>query len=152
MAENTIPMSELASHIGEETSVSDWFTVTQDMVNAFAETTLDKQWIHIDSERAAKESPFGSTVAHGFLTLSLIPHLLGSGRKVTGMKMAVNYGLNRLRFPAPVLVGTKIQAKGCLQSVEEIPGCLHVVTLVTIQAENQEKPVCVAECVARYYS
>lgn len=152
MPKNTIPMDELKSHVGEETSVSNWLTVTQEMVDAFAETTLDKQWIHIDPERAAKESPFGGAVAHGFLTLSLIPHLGASGMQVTGMKMAVNYGLNRLRFPAPVLVGTKIQAKGRLQSVEDIPGGLHVVTAVTIKTENQEKPVCVAECVARYYA
>ena len=148
--------ADLQRKIGDEPGVSGWFAVTQEMISNFADATLDHQWIHIDAERAARESPFGATVAHGFFTLSLIPHLTGMVEpdkpKYPGIALTVNYGLNRVRFPHPLLAGSRIRARTQLQSVEEVKGHgLQMVHNVTVDIEGVDKPTCVAEMVSRLY-
>ena len=148
--------ADLQARIGDESGVSDWFAVTQEMISNFADATLDHQWIHIDAERAARESPFGATVAHGFFTLSLIPHLTGMVEpdkpKYPGIALTVNYGLNRVRFPHPLLAGSRIRARTQLQSVDEVKGNgLQLVHNVTVDIEGVDKPTCVAEMVSRLY-
>lgn len=147
-------VAELKALEGQEISVSDWVEITQDRVNAFANATGDHQYIHVDPERA-KDTFFGGTIAHGYLTLSLIPYLgsLSRGVKVElGGKMAVNYGLNRVRFPAPVRVGRRIRMRTRLVSVEEIDGrAVQLTHLRTIEVEGEEKPACVAETIGRIY-
>jgi acyl dehydratase len=134
-----------------ELGTSDWYEVTQDAVNKFADATADHQWIHIDVERAKKESPFGGPIAHGFLTLSLLVPLVAQVLTVTDVAMGVNYGLNKVRFPAPVPVGSKVRARVTLQNVEEVAGGLQLTQAVTIEREGGEKPVCIAEWVVRQY-
>lgn len=149
-------LAELRTTIGDESSASDWHPVTQEMINDFADVTRDHQWIHIDPQRAARDSPFGATVAHGFFTLSLIPHLTGMVEpdkpRYPGVSLTVNYGLNRVRFPHPLLAGQRIRARTQLQSVEEVKGLgLQLVHQVTIDVEGEQKPTCVAEMVSRLY-
>jgi acyl dehydratase len=144
-------LDEVKAAVGEHNGYSDWHVVTQEQINAFADATGDHQWIHIDPEKAAA-GPFGTTIAHGFLTLSLIPMLVSQVSKVNGIRMGVNYGLNKVRFPAPVPVGSKLRAGVQIKSVEEIPGGLQLVNEVTIEAEGGTKPCCVAETVVRYYT
>lgn len=149
-------LADIASKLNTETHVSDWLTITQKMINQFADATLDHQWIHVEPERAAAESPYGDTVAHGFLTLSLIPHLSGNVSadrpRYKGVKMSINYGLNRVRFPHPVLVGSKVRARVVPIAVEEVKGNgIQTVSRVTLELENVDKPACVAETVARLY-
>jgi acyl dehydratase len=144
---------DLKNLIGQELPPTDWFTVTQERINKFAEATEDHQWIHLDEARAKKESPFGATIAHGFLTLSLTSHFMKEAIAVrSGVRLAVNYGLNKVRFPAPVKAGAKIRAKVKVESVKELPDCLETVFAVTIEAENTQKPSCAAECIIRYYT
>jgi acyl dehydratase len=144
----------LKDFVGREIAVSDWLTITQERINLFAEATEDRQWIHLDRERAERESPFKTTIAHGFLTLSLIPHLMQQAMKIRdGLRMAVNYGLNRVRFTAPVRTGARIRARIVLLSLKEIAqDAVEVVYTVTIESEGSEKPCCVAESIVRYYS
>jgi len=144
----------LKDYVGREIAVSDWLVVTQERINLFAEATEDRQWIHIDRDRAAKESPFKTTIAHGFLTLSLISRFMQQTVKIrTGLRMAVNYGLNRVRFTAPVRSGASIRARIAVVSIKEIPGdALEAIYTVTIESEGSEKPCCVAESIVRYYS
>lgn len=148
-------LADLSSKIGSEVHLSEWLTITQEMIDAFASATLDRQWIHVDPARAQTESPFGATVAHGFFTLSLIPYLSGSVdptvERYPGRKLAVNYGLNRVRFPNPVLVNSRVRAHTVLQSVEEVAGGLQFINQVTIEIEGQSKPACVAETISRIY-
>jgi acyl dehydratase len=142
----------LKQYVGKEIGVSHWLTVTQERIAQFAEATDDRQWIHLDRERAEKESPYGTTIAHGFLTLSLISRLMKDVIQVrSGVGMAVNYGLNRVRFPSPVRAGSKIRARVVLLSVRELPEAYENVFSVTIEAEGGEKPYCVAESIVRYY-
>ena len=143
-------LDELGKAVGEQLGYSDWHTVTQDQINAFADATGDHQWIHIDLEAAAT-GPFGTTIAHGFLTLSLIPMLAVQVSRVNGIRMGVNYGLNKVRFPAPVPVGSKLRAGVKVLSFGEIPGGAQAVNEVTIEREGGDKPCCVAETVVRYY-
>ena len=148
--------TDLQTKVGAESGVGDWFSVTQEMINGFADATLDHQWIHVDVERAARESPFGAPVAHGFFTLSLIPHLTGMVEpdkpRYPGVALTVNYGLNRVRFPHPLLPGSRIRARTQLQSVEEVRGNgLQMIHNVTVDIEGVEKPTCVAEMVSRLY-
>ena len=155
MAVNEL-VEEITRKLGEETHLSDWLDVDQSMINGFADATKDHQWIHVDVERAAKESPFGGTVAHGFLTLSLIPYLSGvvdpSQPAYPGLKLAVNYGLNRVRFPNPVTAGSKVRTRHKLADVSKVnEECIQVIQEVTIEINGQEKPACVAETVSRYY-
>ena len=149
-------VEEITGRLVEEAHLSDWLDVDQTMIQGFANVTKDQQWIHVDVDRAAKESPFGSTVAHGFLTLALIPHLSGhvdaDRPPYPGLKLAVNYGLNRVRFPNPVIAGSKVRTRSKLASVDQInEACFQVVTEVTIEIDGQQKPGCVAETVTRYY-
>lgn len=146
-------LDSLKELVGQEVAVTDWFTVTQERIQQFADVTLDHQWIHVDSERAQRESPFGAPIAHGFLTLSLLPHFMQEAMGIQqGIRMGVNYGLNRVRFVAPVQSGAKVRARFVLQSVKDVqPQGVEAVYGATIEAENSKKPCCVAEWVVRYY-
>ncbi len=155
-----IALSALPTWLGLEVAVSDWVSITQERINQFAEATGDHQWIHVDPIRAEKESPFrqpagsavGSTIAHGFLTLALVPYLKGECIEFTGVKMGVNYGTNRVRFMAPVNVNSKLRGRFKLTSLEEIKGGMQMVWECTLEIEAQAKPACVAELVTRAYS
>jgi len=141
----------LAEQVGQHLGVSEWMIVDQERVNQFADATDDHQWIHIDAEKAA-QGPFGGTIAHGFLTLSLTVTLAGQVPLDVGEpKMAINYGLEKVRFPAPVPVGSRIRASVELGNVTEVSGGIQVNRIVTIEVEGQEKPAMVAETVSRYY-
>ena len=138
--------------VGREISVTEWVAVSQERIQQFADVTDDRQWIHVDRERANQESPYGTTIAHGFLTLSLLSRFLRDAIKIqSGVRMSVNYGLNRVRFPTPVTAGARIRARFTLQSIREMPGVLEAVFKATIETEGTEKPCCVAEWVLRYY-
>jgi acyl dehydratase len=141
----------LKAHIGEHLGYSDWRQVTQEQVNLFADATGDHQWIHVDVERA-KAGPFGGPIAHGYLTLSLAPVLLEEILHVSGVTMGINYGLNKLRFPSPVPVGSKVRAGATLAGVEDVSGGVQVTLTVTFEIEGGTKPACVAEILFRYYS
>ena len=144
-------LDELRGAVGEPLGTSGWHVVDQARIDAFADATEDHQWIHVDPERA-KAGPFGTTIAHGFLTLSLLPALMGDIYKVEGVRMGVNYGLNRVRFPAPVPSGSRVRGSGELAEVTEVDGGIQAVVRVTVEAEGQAKPVCVAESVVRLYA
>ncbi len=149
-------LETLQAEVGQETHISDWLTVDQSMIDKFADATLDFQWIHTNKEKAMAESPFGNTVAHGFLSLSLISYLTGSvdteNPRFPDIKLGVNYGMNKVRFPAPVLEGSKIRSRTTLLKVEEVAGNgLQATSQVTIEIEGQEKPACVAEILGRLY-
>ena len=146
-----VPVEKLKTMIGQDNGISDWVLIDQERVNRFADATDDHQWIHVDVEQA-KKGPFGGTIAHGFLILSLIPLFGSSGKYLPeGMKMAVNYGLNKVRFIAPVLVGSRIRSKMVISGVEEKePGRILLTTTHTIEIEGQEKPACVAESLAMF--
>jgi len=141
-------MSELRDLIGKELEPSEWLEVTQERIDAFADATDDHQWIHVDPVRAA-EGPFGTTVAHGYLTLSLCVPLMGQALQLTGYRMGINYGVNRVRFPAPLPSGSRIRGRFTVQSVDEVEGGEQSVVLATIERESADKPVCVAELVVR---
>ena len=145
-------IDELKSLIGGEVAVSNWIEVTQSRINGFADATGDHQWIHIDVERAKTDSPFHSTIAHGFLTLSLLPQLAAEAFKVEGdFKMGINYGLNRLRFVSPVPAGSRLRARFVLQSVEDVTGGIQITWSVSCETEGGSKPALVAEWLVRYY-
>jgi acyl dehydratase len=143
-------LTSLKERVGEQLAVSDWLTVDQATIDKFADATGDHQWIHIDPERAAK-GPFGTTIAHGFLTLSLLPRLAASALEIGDVRMGVNYGLNRVRFPAPVPAGSRIRARLKLLSYEPLDGGAQLVMEVTMERDGGDKPVCVAETVSRRY-
>ena len=147
----TTTLAELPGLAGQELGTSDWREVTQDAVNLFADATGDHQWIHVDVERAKAESPFGGPIAHGYLTLSLLVPLLAQALTVSDAAMGVNYGLNKVRFPSPVPVGSKVRASATLKDVTEFPGGLQYTLTVTVEREGGEKPVCIAEPVYRVY-
>jgi acyl dehydratase len=152
MTTTTTTLSELPALKGSELGTSDWIEVTQDRVNLFADATDDHQWIHVDAERAKAESPFGGPIAHGYLTLSLLIPMWSQVLTVTDSTMAVNYGLNKVRFPAPVPVGSKVRLTATLANVEEIKGGYQLTVSAVIERENGDKPVCIAEPVLRFYS
>ncbi|MDT0567446.1 MaoC family dehydratase [Streptomyces sp. DSM 3412] len=141
---------ELKAAVGESLGYSDWLEVDQKRIDLFAEATGDHQWIHVDPEKAAA-GPFGTTIAHGYLTLSLLPLLVPQILKVDNVRMGVNYGTNKVRFPAPVPVGSRLRATATLQDVTEVGGGVQVTAAVVVEREGGEKPVCVAESVSRYY-
>ena len=144
-------VNKLRELVGQEVGVSEWMEITQERVDAFADATDDHQWIHVDRERAAG-SPFGGTIAHGFLTLSLVVPLAGQVSLDVGEpRMGINYGLDRVRFPAPVPVGSRIRARVRLDAVEEVAGGIQVKRTVTMELEGSEKPAMVAETLSRYY-
>jgi acyl dehydratase len=149
-------LADLQSKAGTETHVSDWLAISQDRIQQFADATGDHQWIHVDVERANAQSPFGGPIAHGFLTLSLIPYLTGSvdadKPEYPGVRMGINYGLNKVRFPNPVRVGSRVRSRTTLLSAEEVKGNgIQIVKQVTIEVEGEPKPGCVAETVSRLY-
>jgi acyl dehydratase len=144
-------LDELRTYVGKEIGVSNWCEVSQEMINAFADATGDHQWIHVDVARAKQESPYGGPIAHGFLTLSLTPKLMWEVYKVDGVKMGVNYGVNKVRFPAPVPAGSRVRAHVKLLELQEIEGGAQAITQVTFEREGNDKPVCVAETVSRWY-
>jgi acyl dehydratase len=147
----TTTIAELPGLKGTEVGTSEWVEVTQQQVDLFAEATGDHQWIHTDVERAKKESPFGGPIAHGYLTLSLLIPMWSEVLVVTDATMAVNYGLNKVRFPSPVPVGSKLRLTATLKDVEEVAGGLQVTASAVIEAEGAAKPVCIAEPVFRFY-
>ncbi len=144
-------IDDLTALVGTHLGYSNYLLVTQENVNLFAEATGDRQWIHTDPERA-KDGPFGGTIAHGYMTLSLIPVLLGGVIKVDGVAMGVNYGTNRVRFTSPVPVGSEIRAGATLASVEAVSGGVQVALDVVVEVKDAPKPSCVAQVVYRYYS
>ena len=144
-------ISALRERLGEEIAVGDWFPITQARIDQFADATGDHQWIHIDPVRAAAESPFKTTIAHGFLTLSLISTLVRDAMKFTGLRLAINYGLNRVRFVSPVPSGARIRGRFVVAAVEAVKDGFQVTWTVTVERENSERPCCVAEWVVRYY-
>jgi acyl dehydratase len=146
-----IDVRTLGDHTGREVATSDWLTITQERISQFAEATGDHQWIHVDTERAAKESPSKTTIAHGFLTLSLLSSLLRDAVQFTGLRMAINYGLNRVRFVSPVPAGSRIRAHIVCGSVEEVADGFQVAWAITVEREGESKPACVAEWLVRYY-
>lgn len=138
--------------VGREFEVTEWFLVAQDRIALFAEATEDRQWIHLDRARASEESPYDKTIAHGFLTLSLVSHFLKSAIQIqSGVRLAVNYGLNRVRFPAAVQADSRIRARVVLLALKELSDCVEATYSVTIEREQSEKPACVAEWIVRYY-
>ncbi len=146
-----IDVRTLGDRIGQEIAVSDWLEVSQARINQFADATGDHQWIHVDAARAATESPFKTTIAHGFLTLSLMSPLIRESIQFTGLRMAINYGLNRVRFVSPVPSGTRIRARITAGAVDDVSGGFQVTWHITIERERSEKPCCVAEWLVRYY-
>jgi acyl dehydratase len=152
MSTTTTTLAELPSLKGRELGVSEWFEITQQRVNTFADATDDHQWIHVDVERASRESPFGGPIGHGFLTLSLFVPMWSQVLVVTDVGMAVNYGLNKVRFPAPVPVGSKVRLTATLVDVEEVKGGLQLTIGGVIEREGGDKPVCVLESVTRFYA
>src|SRR5216684_5355905 len=136
--------------VGQEIGCSEWFVVTQDRIQRFAEATEDRQWIHVDPERAGRESPYGATIAHGFLTLSLLSYFIKQAIQVPrDVRLSVNYGLNRVRFPAPVRTGSEIRARVTLQSFQELPDSVEAVFSVSLEGKAAAKPCCVAEWIVR---
>ena len=143
-------IDELTAAVGEELGTSDWHEVTQDQVNLFADATGDHQWIHVDVERATA-GPFGGPIAHGYLTLSLGPVLLGEVLRVEGISFGVNYGCNKVRFPTPVPVGAKLRLGASMAGVEDVSGGVQATITLTFEVEGKDKPSCVADVVYRYY-
>ena len=148
-------LTDLKAKIGEEVHVSDWMTVTQEVIDQFANATGDKQWIHVDQKRAAADSPYGKTIAHGYLTLALYPVLRGlvdaDKPLFPGVTNVINYGLNKLRFTNAVKVGSKIRAHCTLIGAEEVKNSLQLTEQYTVEIKDQERPACVAECIMRVY-
>jgi acyl dehydratase len=143
---------DLKSFVGREIGMTDWLVITQERIQQFAEATGDRQWIHVDPERAKHESPYHTTIAHGFLTLSLVSFLMKQAIQIkSGLRMTVNYGLNRIRFPSPVRADSKIRGRFTLVTLKEVSNALEAVFSVTVESEGAEKPCCVAEWVVRYY-
>lgn len=145
-------VADLAAATGQSIGQSEWVTITQEDVNLFADATGDHQWIHVDQEKAAS-GPFGTTIAHGFMTLALLPRLWHEMYTVSGIKLAVNYGLNKVRFPAPVPVGSKVRAQSSLVGVKDLGnGAVQATVSTTVEIEGSNKPACVAESIVRYIS
>ena len=144
-------LADMRGLVGQEVAVTGWVAIGQERVNQFADATSDHQWIHLDVERCKKESPFGGPIAHGFLTLSLVSHLFESAIRMVDATMVVNYGLNKVRFPAPVLVGSRVRARLTLHKVDDIDGGAQMEWHVVIEREGEDKPACVAELLLRRY-
>jgi acyl dehydratase len=144
-------LDELGRLVGQEVAVSDYVEVSQERIDRFAEATLDRQWIHVDRERARRDSPYHGTVAHGFLTLSLAPALLDAAVSVRGLRMAINYGLDRVRFPAPVRSGARVRARLRLLAADPVTGGIQAKWAVAIECEGAARPSCAAEWLVRWY-
>jgi acyl dehydratase len=146
-------VEQLHGLIGKDAGVSEWLTVTQEMINQFADATMDHQWIHLDRERAKAESPFGTTIAHGFLTMSLLVKLVSDAVQIKiPCKLTVNYGMNRLRFVSPVPSDSRIRARVSPQYVKDVEGGIEICWAVTVEVEGREKPALVAEWIGRRYA
>ncbi|CAM3211625.1 acyl dehydratase [Williamsia muralis] len=144
-------IADLEAAVGQELGPSDWFPIEQDRVDGFADVTEDHQWIHVDTEKAAS-GPFGATIAHGFLSLSLVPYFVSQLRRIEGAKMGVNYGLDRVRFPSPVRAGSRIRGRTVVKTADRIDeNSIQLVMRTTIEVEGSDKPGCVADLVSRYY-
>ena len=153
MAKIVIPgIDRLKDWVGREVAVTEWMTVTQEHIDEFADATGDDQWIHVDRERAARESPYGTTVAHGFLTLSLLPSFFMDAIEIQGARMGINYGLNRVRFTGPVPAGSRVRARFRLASAEDIDQGVQMVWNVTVELGGADKPVLVAEWITRRHA
>ena len=146
-----VDLAQLGGLVGREVATGDWLVITQDRINAFAEATSDHQWIHVDSGRARAETPFGATIAHGFLTLSLLGALMRDAVTVDGPRMTLNYGLNRVRFVSPVPSGSRIRARVALATLDDMGDSIQATWDVTIERERGDKPAVVAEWIVRYY-
>jgi acyl dehydratase len=144
-------IDELRAKVGEELGVSEWHEVTQDAINAFADATGDHQWIHVDPERAA-QTPWGSTIAHGLYTLSIGPKFTFDMFTIEGFAFGLNYGYNKVRFPAPLPVNSRVRMRATLSSVDDVPGGVQLTITQTFEREGEDKPVCVAEAVSRMYT
>jgi acyl dehydratase len=142
--------AELSSAVGQHLGHSEWLSVTQERINLFAEATGDHQWIHVDPERA-KDGPFGACIAHGYLTLSLVNMFLPQIVEVRGIRMGVNYGVEKVRFPSPVRVDSRVRGTGELIAVEAIKGSVQATIRVTVEIEGNDRPACVADTISRYY-
>ncbi|MFC7447148.1 MaoC family dehydratase [Rhodococcus daqingensis] len=147
----TTNVDELKTLVGTTLVPSDWFEITQDRVSTFADATDDHQWIHVDPERASKEGPFGGPIGHGYLTLSLLSAMFAQVLDVRGLSLAVNYGLNKVRFPAAVPVGSKVRLKAEIASAQDISGGVQIVVAATVECDSVDKPVCVAEPLFRFH-
>jgi len=147
----TVDVRTLRDRVNQEIAVGDWFAITQERINQFADATGDHQWIHVDESRAARESPFKATIAHGFLTLALLSTLIRDAIQFSGLRMAINYGLNRVRFVSPVPSGSRVRARIAVGAVEEVKDALQVTWNVTVEREAGDRPACVAEWLVRYY-
>ena len=142
----------LKEFVGREIGITAWLSLTQKRIEQFAEATEDRQWIHLDRDRASRESPYGTTIAHGFLTLSLVSYFVREAIEIRGgVRMAVNYGLDHVRFPSPIRSESKIRARIAVRRLKELSDAVEVTFNVTIESEHSEKPCCVAEWVVRYY-
>ena len=146
-----VDLAHLGGLVGQEVATSDWLAITQDRIDAFADATSDHQWIHVDSGRARAETPFGATIAHGFLTLSLLSTLMRDAVTVSGSRMTLNYGLNRVRFVSPVPSGSRIRARVALATIDDMGDSIQATWGVTIEREGGDKPAVVAEWIVRYY-
>ena len=146
-----VELDALADWIGREVACSDWCEVDQARIQQFADATGDQQWIHVDPERARRESPFRGSIAHGYLTLSLLPGLMQSTLEIRGVGMAINYGLDRVRFPAPLPAGSRVRARLALDSFTPLDACMQARWTAAVEREGGDKPVCVAQVLVRYY-
>ncbi len=147
----TIDITTLRDRVGQEVAVSNWMTISQAQIDQFADATGDRQWIHVDPVRARAESPYQTTIAHGFLSLSLISSLLRDAIQLTGLRLAINYGLNRVRFPAPVPTGSRIRGRFTLEALDELADGIQAAWRVTVERDGSPKPCVVAEWIVRYY-
>jgi len=148
----TLDVRTLRDRVGQEIAIGEWTTISQAQIDQFAEATGDRQWIHVDAERAAKESPFKATIAHGFLTLSLLSSFLRDAIQFSGLRMAINYGLNKVRFVSPVPCGSRVRARIVAGSFDEVGGgAIQITWNITVERERSEKPACAAEWIVRYY-
>jgi acyl dehydratase len=148
----TLDVRTLRDRVGQEIAIGEWTTISQAQIDQFAEATGDRQWIHVDAERAAKESPFKATIAHGFLTMSLLSSFLRDAVQFSGLRMAINYGLNKVRFVSPVPSGSRVRARTVAGSFDEVGGgAIQITWNITVERERSEKPACVAEWIVRYY-
>ena len=144
-------LEALSTWVGKEIACSDWLAIEQSRIQQFADATGDQQWIHTDPERARRESPYASTIAHGYLTVSLLPHLIDSCLRIGGVGMAINYGLDRVRFPAPVPAGQRVRARLALDQLQPVAGGVQAHWSATVELEHSDKPACIAQLLARYY-
>lgn len=147
----TIRLDELRASVGKEVALSDWLAITQDRIDAFAAVGEDRQWIHVDPERARRESVYGGAIAHGFLTVALLSHLRETAFEFADQKMGVNYGFNRLRFTGPVLAGSRIRGRFALAALEDLPGGVQTTWACTVECEGSDKPALVCEWITRHY-